>query len=280
MFFQECGNLANDHPQLKGVIAKIDKLLFAHNASSVFRPDDIASIFGEKVSQVSSVFDGLVKTGLLHEEKYLECPKCPNLIDTKEYEDAVNNDDSFECTQCQRDISELTLTETVRYRLNPARQSQKTKEDEKPAIDIAKIINKLRADKGVKPTPLPSELRIQFKDPEYRSITIETKINNVWQWIESENKAYKLTDDLRFPPLQTAKRKALSNYLLELAAGTWKIPRGKRHSKEQDKLAKAKERLNTKLMSLFGLEQEPIICSNSVYKTLLEIIPYKAPEER
>ncbi len=281
MLFPECERLVSDHPQLKDVIVKVSKLLSSHKCSSVFRPDDIAGHIGEKKSRVSSVFDGLAKTGLLQEEKYLECPECGNLIDANEYAEAVKDGDAFECTQCQKELSGLTLTETVRYRLNLARQSQQIEKDEKPVIDIARIINKLREDKGVKPTPLPSEIRICFKDPEYRSITIETKINNVWQWIENENKAYKLTDDLQFPLLQTAKRKALSNYLLDLAAGTWKIPRGKgkQQIKEQDKLAKAKERLNTKLMSLFGLEQEPIICDNSVYKTLLEIIPYKVPDK-
>ena len=279
MFFSECGNLANDHPQLKGVIAQIDKLLSSHNDSSVFRPDDIAGNIGEKESRVSSVFDGLVKTGLLQKEEYLECPECGNLIDTKEHENAVNEDDAFECTQCQKDLSELTLTETIRYRLNPARQSQKIKEDKKPAIDIARTINKLRIDKGVNPIPLPSEIRMQFKDPEYRLVTIETEINGNWQWIENDSKTYDLVDDLQFQPLQTGKRKTLSRYLIELAAGGWKIPKGKRHSKEQDKLATAKKRLNKKLMPLFGLEQEPVICNNSVYKALLEIHPYKVPDK-
>ncbi|MDI6733016.1 MAG: hypothetical protein QME51_02495 [Planctomycetota bacterium] len=280
MFFPECARFAGERPDLKDTIAKIDELLSSAVHSSVFRPDDIASNIGEKESRVSGVLDGLAKAGLLQAEKYLECPDCPNLISADDYEKAEEEEEPFECTQCQRDLSGLTLTETIRYRLKPDGQPQNIKEDEKPTIDIARIIKELRTDKGVNPTPLPSEIRIQFKDPEYRLVAIETKINGNWQWIESEDKTYKLVEDLQFQPLQTGKRKTLSTYLIELAAhGELKIPKGKKHSKEQDKLATAKKRLNEKLMPLFGLEQEPVICENGVYKPRLELLPYKAPDE-
>ena len=96
MFFQECESFASKRPGLRTVIIKIDDLLSSAGHSSVFRPDEIASKLGEKTSRIDGVFAGLLGAGLLQEEKYLECPKCSNLIDAKQHKEAVNNGDSFE----------------------------------------------------------------------------------------------------------------------------------------------------------------------------------------
>ncbi|MBI4712872.1 MAG: hypothetical protein HY762_06205 [Planctomycetes bacterium] len=120
MFFPECERLASRHPDLKDIIIRIDELLSSCGHSSVFNPDDIASLFGERESRIRGVFEGLVKTGLVQEVKYLECPECETLLEIASREKAIEKEEDFECTQCQKDLSGLALTETTRYRLNPA----------------------------------------------------------------------------------------------------------------------------------------------------------------
>jgi hypothetical protein len=50
-------------------------------------------------------------------------------------------------------------------------------------------------------------------------------------------------------------------------------------SQEQNRLAKAMERLNAKLRELLGLETDPMAHTPSGYKSLIQLIPYKVPDE-
>jgi len=165
MFFQECESFASKRPGLRTVIIKIDDLLSSAGHSSVFRPDEIASKLGEKTSQIAGVFDGLLGTGLLQEEKYLECPKCSNLIDAKQHEEAVNNCDSFECTQCQRDISALKVNEIVVYRLSPAVKNTRASKNlhAKVTIKLIETGGKLEYKIDGTPNELIQRLRDSYK---------------------------------------------------------------------------------------------------------------------
>lgn len=85
----------------------------------MLKPEVIASFFREKSSQVTVIFNILSEKGLLHKENYIECPICYTLIHINDYKKAVNDQESFECTHCQRDLSNQALNEVEIYRLNP-----------------------------------------------------------------------------------------------------------------------------------------------------------------
>lgn len=120
MFFQECECLANEYQELKEIISKIDCILHLAEPSSVFRPEEIASYLHERPSQVSGIFEALSEKGFLRKEKYIECSKCENLIDIEDYKNAINDQASFECPQCQSDLTHQSPEEVKIYRLNPA----------------------------------------------------------------------------------------------------------------------------------------------------------------
>jgi len=121
MFYQECESLAGKHPELRDLITKIDNTLHSSTPSSVFRPEELASKFNERQSQVTGIFNELANYGLLRKEKYVECPKCRNLMDVDEYKKALADQDTFECTQCQIDLTIQRPDEITVYRLNPSK---------------------------------------------------------------------------------------------------------------------------------------------------------------
>ena len=96
MFYQECESLASKHPELRDLITKIDNTLHSSPPSSVFRPEELASQFNERPSQVTGIFDELAKYGLLREERFVECPNCRNLMDVNEYQKALDDQDTLE----------------------------------------------------------------------------------------------------------------------------------------------------------------------------------------
>lgn len=137
MFFQECGRLADEYPELREIIGKIDEVLRLTEPSGVLRPEEIASCLREKPSQVSSIFDILLEKELLRKEEYIECSQCSNLMDPEDYKRAINDQDSFECTQCQSDLIEQTPDKVKVYRLNPAEiQIPNHKDETIPIISL------------------------------------------------------------------------------------------------------------------------------------------------
>jgi len=140
MFFQECEHLANEYPNLKEIIDKIDEILHSSGPSSIFRPDEFASYLQERLSQISGIFNNLTEKGLLREETNIECPKCSNLMDPKEYEKALADQDTFECTQCQCDLIQQSPEMVKVYRLNPDKiRNPNHKEKKEDPLDSLQI---------------------------------------------------------------------------------------------------------------------------------------------
>jgi S-adenosylhomocysteine hydrolase len=121
MFYQESEHLADKHPALRETIGKIDEIIRSTGPSDVLRVEDIASQLFERQSRVSGIFKLLSEEGLLREEEYIECPECANLIDIEDYEKAIDDEDSFECTQCQCDLIWQRPERVKVYRSNPTR---------------------------------------------------------------------------------------------------------------------------------------------------------------
>lgn len=128
MFYPECERLANEKPSLREVIIRLDSILNSTGKSSVFRPSRISEILNERSSQISGILNRLVDYGLLYKENYIECPNCGNLIKPRYYEEALIENDSFECTQCQVNLFESTPSEVIAYRIKPREGLSVTKE--------------------------------------------------------------------------------------------------------------------------------------------------------
>ncbi len=139
MFYQECEDLANNHYDLKDVIKKIDAKLHSDRSSGILKPDIIASLINENPDEVSGIFQQLHEKGLLNQKKYIECPdpQCKNLMKTEDYDKAIENEDSFECTQCQKDLIENPPNIVEKYRLNPPKIQNKEQENDKQKDDIS-----------------------------------------------------------------------------------------------------------------------------------------------
>ena len=66
------------------------------------RPTDFSSVLGAEENQVVSVFELLARKGLLFTENVVECERCQNLMLAKDFFQAVDDEDEFECTGCGR----------------------------------------------------------------------------------------------------------------------------------------------------------------------------------
>ncbi|MDI6788744.1 MAG: hypothetical protein QME51_10275 [Planctomycetota bacterium] len=182
MFFPECGRLANKRPELRSIIEKVDEWLATRSHSSLFRPDEIASYLGEKESQISGVFAGLLKEGLFIEEKYLECPRCYKPIDVKEYKEAIDNDEPFECVWCQNDLAGQNVTKTTAYGLTPARIPD-IHPDRTRKTPSAQYAHKDR-----NPTKEITTIRMYSKGKKWDNIEITfTKQNKILVYIDGGN---------------------------------------------------------------------------------------------
>lgn len=118
LFYQECEHCATENPDLIHVIEKIDYILHSLTPASVIRSDEIASQISEINSQVSGIIGYLCDEGLLYEKEYLECPQCETLNNIEEYNNALLDEDSFECSGCQSDLTRISPEKINVYRLN------------------------------------------------------------------------------------------------------------------------------------------------------------------
>lgn len=125
MFFRESEICATEQPGLSCIIEKIDQILQSLPPGSVLRPEEIAVKLSEKSSQVSGVMECLRKHELLYLKEYVECPKCETLNDLTKYREAVIDEDSFECSDCQLNLTKSHPKIVKVYRIN-AKKIQST----------------------------------------------------------------------------------------------------------------------------------------------------------
>jgi hypothetical protein len=116
MFFTECANLAERHPELAGTIQRIDEQLQDMGTAEVLRVADFASFLGVDPNQVTSVFEMLAQDDLLVRENMVECPHCAMAVLRSEYEDALEEDGEFRCTSCDHPLPEAAVQAITTYR--------------------------------------------------------------------------------------------------------------------------------------------------------------------
>lgn len=121
MFFRESEKCATEYTSLHRIIEKIDIIIATLPPDSVLRPEEIALQISEKSSQVSGIMECLRKHGLLYLKEYLECPKCETLNDLEKYHQAQIDKESFECSDCQSDLTKSQPKIVRVYRINAKR---------------------------------------------------------------------------------------------------------------------------------------------------------------
>ena len=116
MYFTECARLAEHHPDLAGVIEKVDAQLRDMGTAPVIRTDDLASFLEADPNQVTSVLDLLAQAKVLRKEEMVECPHCDMAALRSEYEDALEEDDEYACTSCDEPMPRTEARAITTYR--------------------------------------------------------------------------------------------------------------------------------------------------------------------
>lgn len=102
MFFTECANLAERHPDLAAAVQRIDAQLREMRTAEVIRVDGLASFLGLDPNQTSAVLEGLVEAGVLAAEEMVECAHCGMAILRSDYDEVMEEEDEYRCTSCDR----------------------------------------------------------------------------------------------------------------------------------------------------------------------------------
>ena len=116
MFFTECARLAEQHPDLASVFERLDSQLRAMGTAEVIRPDDLASFLIIDPNQMRSALEMFAQEGVLRRVEMIECPYCQMAALRSEYQEALDEDDEYRCTSCERRLTEKTIHTITTYR--------------------------------------------------------------------------------------------------------------------------------------------------------------------
>jgi hypothetical protein len=116
MFFTECARLAEQHPDLASVFERLDSKLEAMGTAEVIRPDDMASFLNIDPNQMRSALDMFAQEGVLRRVEMIECTYCQMAALRSEYQEALDEDDEYRCTSCDRPLTNRTIQIITAYR--------------------------------------------------------------------------------------------------------------------------------------------------------------------
>lgn len=133
MYFHESEAIAREHPTLKRVIEQIDGHLATIFNPAPLRPADFSSVISCDTNQVVSIFDLLAQREVLLAEGMVECERCHNLMPASAYDQAMADEDDFECSGCSRPYRRRAPRTTI-YRM-----TAETLARPRPAVATAEI---------------------------------------------------------------------------------------------------------------------------------------------
>src|ERR1035437_7279172 len=116
MFFTECARIAEQHPDLASVLEQLDAQLRAMGTAEVIRSDDLASFLNVDPNQMRSVVDIFDQEGVLRRVEMIECAFCQMAALRPEYQEALDEDDEYRCTSCDRPLTDRTIQIITAYR--------------------------------------------------------------------------------------------------------------------------------------------------------------------
>jgi transcription initiation factor IIE alpha subunit len=88
----------------------------AMGTAEVIRPDDLASFLNIDPNQMRSALVMFAQEGVLHRVEMIECPYCQMAALRSEYQEALDEDDEYRCTSCDRRLTEKTIHTITTYR--------------------------------------------------------------------------------------------------------------------------------------------------------------------
>jgi DNA-directed RNA polymerase subunit RPC12/RpoP len=88
----------------------------AMGTAEVIRSDDLASFLRIDPNQMRSALDMFAQEGVLRRVEMIECPYCQMAALRSEYQDALDEDDEYRCTSCDRRLPEKTIHTITTYR--------------------------------------------------------------------------------------------------------------------------------------------------------------------
>src|SRR5260370_1111278 len=116
MFFTECASLAEQHPDLASVFEQLDSQLRAMGTAEVIRSDDLASFLNIDPNQMCSALEMFTREGVLLRVEMIECTYCQMAALRSEYQEALDEDDKYRCTSCDRRLTDKTIQIIRTYR--------------------------------------------------------------------------------------------------------------------------------------------------------------------
>ena len=116
MYYTECERLAERHPDLAGVIERVDSQLQQMRTAEVIRAGDFASFLRVDPNQITSVLGMLAQDGVLRAEEMIECPHCGMVIPRRRYDEILAEEDEVCCTDCERLLHQATFQTITTFR--------------------------------------------------------------------------------------------------------------------------------------------------------------------
>jgi len=116
MFFTECARLAERHPDLANVFEQLDTQFQAMGTAEVIRSDDLASFLTIDPNQMRSALEMFAQEGVLLRVEMIECPYCQMVALRSEYQEALEEEDEYRCTSCDRPLPDKTIQIITVYR--------------------------------------------------------------------------------------------------------------------------------------------------------------------
>jgi nucleoside phosphorylase len=138
MFFSASARLADATADLGDLAERFDAWLKDANESWLIESDNVAASLREHESKVEYLLaqSAIVDVGLLVADRYVRCEKCRNLIPIEEVEDARENEEPLECSQCGAELAGAE-SEAIAYRLSAAAAEEARVRRERPRRRIA-----------------------------------------------------------------------------------------------------------------------------------------------
>jgi hypothetical protein len=109
MFFTECANLAERHPDLASVFEQLDSQLGAMGTAEVIRHDDMASFLNIDPNRIHSALDLFAQVRVLGRVEMIECRYCQMAVHRSDYQAALAEDGEYRCTDCDRPLTDRTI---------------------------------------------------------------------------------------------------------------------------------------------------------------------------
>jgi len=115
MFFTESAHLAEQHPDLARVFEALDSQLGKLGPDDVIRPNDLASFLKIDPNQIRSALKMLAEEGVLSQAEVIECSYCQMAAPRSDYLEAMDEEDEYRCTSCDRPLSDRTMRIITAY---------------------------------------------------------------------------------------------------------------------------------------------------------------------